>query len=63
MNKLGTYLLPDLGDGRGLLVIRLSLDAALRLQRLDDVLVFPPNLVRQTSERAVLKDFTAKIFT
>ena len=54
------YLLSDFGYGRCLLVVRLGLDAALRLQRLHDVLVLPSDFVRQTSQRAVLRIFVEK---
>ena len=57
LDNLGVLLhvLPELGDHLDLLVVGLSLDLALGLEGLDNVLVFPPDLVGQTTEGTELK--------
>ena len=51
---LGLGLIPELEVSAFLLVVDAGLDLALGLQSGDDVLVFPPHLVRQTAQDAEL---------
>ena len=57
LDNLGVLLhvLPQLGHDLDLLVVGLGLGLALGLQSLDDVLILPADLVRQTAQSAVLK--------
>lgn len=57
LDDLGVFLhvLSQLGDHLHLLVVGLGLDLALGFQGLDDILVFPANLVGQTAQGAGLE--------